>query len=46
MKEQTNLYLDKKTKETSMEKIKSVGGKLSGLVENLLEKFNKGEITI
>jgi hypothetical protein len=44
MKKQKCLTLDTDVTEETERKIKDFGGKLSGLVENLLKKFNKGEI--
>ncbi len=46
MKKQKCLTLDTDVTDESERKIDSFGGKLSGLVENLLKKFNKGEIKI
>jgi hypothetical protein len=46
MKKQKCLTLDTDVTDESERKIYSFGGKLSGLVENLLKKFNKGEIKI
>jgi len=46
MKKQTNLTIEKDVVIESKKKIHSLGGKLSGLVENLLIKFNKGEIKV
>jgi hypothetical protein len=46
MKKQKCLTLDTEVTDESEKKIKAfgIGASLSGLVENLLKKFNKGEM--
>lgn len=46
MKKAINMTLDDEVIKESKKKIEKVGGKLSGLIENLLKKFNKGEINL
>ena len=40
------MTLDTEVTDISEKKIEPFGGKLSALVENLLRKFNKGEIKV
>jgi len=46
MKKQRCLTLDINVTDETEKKISPYGGSLSGVVENLLRKFNKGEIKL